>query len=245
MSSDFKVGVFCIPRRHPGNCLLTTIRKSGYNEAGALFNAAVTTMDEITRYNDDDTTRATAPIIAELWHAAEAGGFAAQFADLRAAEFVAHLPDGSQQRKRLTPAQAWFVAWFGADEAIREPKTLKGAAQFLNKSRTVLYNWQAADWFTLTGVQTWERRFLAGHIPALYRKLMDTAINGDGAASNAAIKMALDAWGKHTGQDAGGGNATAAVQVNVNGSSVQVVEQAKSRLQERLADLAGRVGSDE
>lgn len=202
-------------------------------------------MDSITRYNDNDIERDHAPVSSELWQAAETGGFAAQFADLRAAEFATTLPDGSQQRKRLTPAQAWFVAWFGADEAIREPKTLAAAARFLNKSRTVLYNWQASDWFTLTGVQTWERRFLAGHIPALYRKLMSNAIDGDGAASNAAIKMALDAWSKHTGgPESGSGNATAAVQVNVNGNSVQVVEQAKSRLQERLSELASRVGGE-
>lgn len=200
---------------------------------------------DITQYNNDDSDieRDRAPASAELWHAAEAGGFAAQFADLRAAEFDSLLPDGSHRRQRLNPRQAWFVAWFGADEAIREPKTIKAAARFLRISRTTLYQWQASDWFTLTGVQTWERRFLASHIPDLYRKLMSNAINGDGAASNAAIKIALDAWAKHSGQPpAAESSATAAVQVNVNGSSVQVVEQAKSRLQERLSELAARAG---
>lgn len=157
---------------------------------------------------------ARTPNTADLHALAEAGQFAAQFADLRACEI-----ETGSRRKRLSPRQAWFVAWFGADERVREPKTLAAVAERLNVSRQVLYKWQAADWFNLTGVQAWERQFITSHIPNLYRKLIDNALNGDGAASNQAIKLALDIRDKQTGQAQPGG-ATAAVQVNINNIDV-------------------------
>jgi len=197
-------------------------------------------MDDLILTTDPgEPERDNAPALPELYSRAESGGFAFQFADLRAAEFEQRrVVDGAavMQARRLSPRQAWFVAWFGADERVREPKSLADVARFLNVSRQTLYKWQAADWFDLTGVRTWERKFVASHVPALYRKLMANALTEDGAVSNAAIKLALEVWQRHS-DPAPPAGPTTAVQVNVNGQAVEV--SARERLAERLAQLRG------
>jgi len=202
-------------------------------------------MDDLTPQPapDIEPERDNAPALAELYTRAEAGAFAHQFADLRLAEIETRRVGADGQptvaRKKLNPRQAWFVAWFGANERIREPKTLAEVAKFLNVSRQTLYQWQAADWFTLTGVKRWEQGFLTAHIPALYRKLMENALLGEGNVSNAAIKLGLEAWQRSL-EPPQAATATAAVQVNVNGTTVQIVDQAKERFAQRLAELAER-----
>lgn len=174
----------------------------------------------------------------DFFDLAHVGGFADAFADLLNCEIEVQRRDTSGnsvvKTKKLSQKQAWFIAWYGADPALRKPKHITEAAKYLGKCRKTLYNWLAADWFDTTGVQAWERHFVAANIPQIYHKLLHNAVKEDGATSNTAIKMLLDLRAKHTGQDEQPGP-VAAVQVNVNGQGIEI--SARQKLTERLEAL--------
>lgn len=178
-------------------------------------------------------TREKGPTVADLEEIADKGGFLGNFVDLR------------QGDDKLSPKQAFFVAWYGADERIRQPKTLADVAKLLHISRTRLYAWQAADWFDTTGIQRWERRFMTDHIPALYRKAYQNAMGDNGQVSNQAIKLLFEVRERQLGQ------AGPAVQVNVQNNQQVNIDEYRDNpldlLRGRLNSLAAaeraRVGA--
>lgn len=135
---------------------------------------------------------------AELWDAAHEGGFASIFADMMTAQNGAGDP--------IPPEAAFFCGWYAVYkrtggrrilEAAGLESTVTGIANWLNRSRTCVYKWMAADWFELNSFDAWVQAGLAGIIPDALNQLHKNVLSHDGRISNTAIKTTLSAYKEH------------------------------------------------